>query len=276
MKPYAKTGLHIVLIAFVVLAVFPFIWMFFTTFKSISEIAKYPPTFAPESYTLRNYRRVFELLPVFNLFFNSFLLSVLPAVGSIVLGAVGGFIFAKLEFKGRDLLFKLLLISMIVPVETRVIPLFLLVRKLHLIDTYLAAVFPSLMGPFSLFLMRQHILQIPKDYLDACIVEGATFFQTLKDIIFPLVQPAAATVAIVSFMWNWRQLLWHLLILETPGKKTLEIGMATFVTNVAGAKDVDHGAYMAFVTVSIIPVLIVFLALQKRFINSLVLSGLKS
>lgn len=275
MKPYAKTALHILLIALAITAIFPFVWMFFTTFKTIKEIARYPPTFVPDILTLRNYRRVFELLPVFNLFLNSFMLSVLPAAGSIVLGAAGGFIFAKLEFKGRDLLFKLLLVSMIVPDETRVIPLFLLVRKLHLIDTYLAAVFPSLMGPFSLFLMRQHILQIPKDYLDACVIEGASFFQTLKSVVFPLVRPAAATVAIVAFMWNWRQLLWHLLILETPGKKTLEIAMATFVTNLGGAMDIDHGAYMAFVTVSIIPVLVVFLALQKRFINSLVLSGLK-
>ena len=275
MSRFAKIVRHSALLILVFFAIFPFVWMFFTTFKSISEIAKYPPTFAPESYTLRNYLRVFEVLPIPRLFWNSFLLSILPVLGSVLLGALGGFVFAKLEFKGRDILFKLLLISMIVPEETRVIPMFLLVRKLHLIDTNLAAVFPSLMGPFSLFLMRQHIMQIPRDYLDACLVEGATFFQTFRKIVLPLVRPAAATVAITAFMWNWRQLLWHLLVLESPWKKTLEISLATFVVTLGGVRDVDHGAYMAMVTVSIIPVLIVFLVLQKQFISSLVLSGLK-
>ena len=275
MKFHARIIFQALLIMLAAAAIFPFVWMLFTSFKDVREIAMYPPTFVPQEPTLRNYAFALERVPYLKMFLNSFALSVLPAAGSVLLGTVGGFVFAKLHFKGRDILFRMLLISMIVPVETRVIPLFLLMRNLRLIDTYFAAVFPSLMGPFSLFLMRQHILQIPGDYLDSCVLEGASFLQTLRCIIFPLVRPAAATVIIVSFMWNWRNLLWHLLMLESDVKKTLEIKLATFVIQVGGVRDVDHGSYLAFVAMSIVPVLVIFLILQRQFINSLTLSGLK-
>jgi multiple sugar transport system permease protein len=267
--------LHLGLILGGLVMIGPFVWMFLTTFKTLQEISLYPPTLLPQQFTLEHYHKVFRDLPVLKLFFNSIYLSIVPTLSNILLGSIGGFIFAKLRFKGRDVLFFLTLITMIIPLETRVIPLYLLFQKMNWVDTYQAAFIPPIIGPFSLFLMRQHILQIPNALLDAARMDGCSLFRAYCSIVFPLIRPAVATVAIVTFMWNWRSLLWPLLVLDSPGKKTLEMSLSTYVMTLGGASDTNYGSYMAFATIGIIPVLIVFLILQRQFIKSLALSGLK-
>jgi multiple sugar transport system permease protein len=276
-KPVFRKGflIHAGLLFGGLLMIGPFVWMFLTTFKSLQEISLYPPTFLPHRFTVDHYVKVFRDLPVWRLFLNSLVLSVVPTLSNVLLGSVGGFIFAKMRFKGRDVIFGLILLTMIVPLESRVVPLYLLFQKIGWLDTYWAAVLPPIIGPFSLFLMRQHIMQIPDALLDAARMDGCSLLRAYWSVVFPLIRPAVATVAIVTFMWNWRSLLWPLLVLDSPGKKTLEMSLSTYVMTLGGASDTNYGAYMAFATISIIPVVIVFLILQRQFIKSLALSGLK-
>jgi multiple sugar transport system permease protein len=253
--------------------VFPFLWMVLGAFKSNAEILKIPPTLLPDQWTLENFQWIFDRLPIAYLFFNTVFVTVTVTIAVLFTSALAGYVFAKFQYWGRDLLFLVVLSTMMIPVEVTLIPLYLEVRTLKLLDSYGALIVPFVASPFGIFLMRQFMHSIPNDYLDAARIDGLSEFGIFMRIVLPLTGPALSALAIMTIIGQWDSLLWPIIVINSTQYKTLAMGLSSVAAEYGRTL---YGVALAGASISVLPILIVFLLLQREFISGMVMSGIKA
>jgi multiple sugar transport system permease protein len=272
-KIAADLATYILLILGAVMMVLPFIWMVSTSFKLPAD--QYTKTFIPNPATLDNFKQLWNQLPFAQLMFNSFKLSILTVLGQLLTCAMAAFCFAIISFKGRDILFTLLLITLMIPSQVTLIPNFIVFKWLGLVGTQVPLWLPAFWGgAFGTFLLRQFYLTIPRDLADAARVDGASLLQIFWKIYLPLSKPALAALAIFIFQGSWNDLLHPLVYLPTDLKQTtLTVGLAFFQQQL-----LQGGRFtvlMSGALISIIPLILVFFFAQKQFVEGIALTGIK-
>lgn len=263
---------HCVLMAGALLMVLPMLWMLVTSFKTAAEIAVWPPRFLPKDPNLDNYVGLFQAAPFGRYFLNSVGIALASTLAVAATSMVAGAIFGKYRFPGRSLIFGLILATAIVPFETYMIPLYLQLNRIGWINTYQGIVLPYLFMAFGIFLMRQHVASaIPTELLEAARVDGGSEWWILRRVVTPLSGNALAAVGIFAFIQGWTIFVWPLLVANTPDLFNMELGLTVFQF----AFTSDYGKLMAGSVVSVVPMLIVFLLMRRRILESIALSGLK-
>jgi multiple sugar transport system permease protein len=264
--------LHAGLIAGLILVTTPFIWMILGSLKTTAELRRVPPTWIPENPTLANYEDLFERLDFGRYFFNSALVATAVTLGNLVFCSMLGYALAKLKFPGRRPLFLLVLATLMVPGLVTFMPLFVLVANLGLVNTHAGLALPFITQAFGVFLMRQFIMGIPDDLLDAARIDGAGEHYIFWRIVLPLTGPALATLAILMFLGSWNNFLWPLVVATTEDMYTLPVAIALFST---GQHETNLGLLMAGSAAALVPVLVVFIVLQRFFTQGIVTTGIK-
>lgn len=271
----ARIGLalaHAVLMLGAVVMVMPMLWMLATSFKPPSEVAIWPPVFLPRHPSFENYTGAFQAAPFGRFFLNSVLIAAVSTASIALTSLVAGTVFAKYRFPGRSILFGLVLATAIVPFEAYMIPLYLQLVGLEWINTYQGIILPYLFMAFGIFLMRQHVSSaIPDDLLEAARVDGAGEWWILGRVVAPLSGNALAAVGIFAFIQGWGIFIWPLLVANDQLLFNMELGLTAFQFVFTS----DTGKLMAGSVVSVVPMLIIFLLLRRRIIESVALSGIK-
>jgi multiple sugar transport system permease protein len=267
------TGLaHAILLLGGIFMVLPMIWMLLTSFKPAPEIAVWPPVWLPQAPTLENYSGVFETAPFGRFFANSVGMSLVATLSVAVTSLLAGTVFAKYRFPGRTALFGLVIATAIVPFESYMIPLYLQLNAIGWINTYQGIVLPTLFMSFGIFLMRQHVASaIPTDYLEAARIDGASEWWILIRVIAPLSVSAFSAIGIFAFINAWIAFIWPLLVANDQLLFNMEVGLTAFQFKFS----TDFGKLMAGSVISTLPMLIVFLILRRRIIESVALTGIK-
>jgi multiple sugar transport system permease protein len=270
-----RTIIHIVLLAGVAVWLVPVAWTLGSSFKPVSEIFDYPPHVLPHNWTWSNYTHLLSDFPLGKWFLNSFVVSVTATLVGVFLCALGGFGFAKYQFRGKSLLFAILLSSMMVPFAVILIPLFILVAHLHWINTYQALIVPWLAPAFGIFMMRQFITQtISDEMLDAGRIDGASEFGLFWRLVLPVTRPALAALAIWLFLNVYNSFLWPLVVLSGSDHLTLPLGIAS-ILNSLGIARTEYGVVMAAALFAMVPMILLFVLLRKQFIEGLTLGSVK-
>ncbi|WP_130860923.1 carbohydrate ABC transporter permease [Gracilibacillus phocaeensis] len=253
--------------------VIPFLWMVFTSFDWQARLnIPFPPRFWPEEFSTKTYTLAFSNIPMLKYIFNSLLISVGVIFVSLFSAVMSGYAISKLKFKGAAVVLVLALSTMMIPFEMTMIPQYLLFNNLNLLDSYWAFYLPALNFAFGTFLAKSFIDQLPGTLREAAIIDGAGEIKVFWKIYLPLCVPILATMAILQFLAVWNDLLWPLLALQTPDKFTIQLGLATFSYNKTTPMP---SVIMAATTVSLIPVIITYLFLQRYIVESIALSGIK-
>jgi ABC-type glycerol-3-phosphate transport system permease component len=253
----------------------PFLWMVSTSLKPPGEVMTRHIEWIPRHFTWENYDKVLEK-PVGRWLTNSLIVAGTATFISLLSGAMAGYAFARLNFPGRNILFFFVLATLMIPTEMTIVPLFIGFLRLKLVDNYAAFILPSIASVFSVYLFRQFFLSLPREIEDAARVDGAGRFRIFFSIALPLARPAVIAAAILLFTTNWNAFLWPLLVAFSEDMKTLPVGMATFSPTVGGQTQIQSfGPAMAAMTILTLPSLIVFIVLQRHFIQGVTRAGLK-
>ena len=258
------------LIVVAVAMLLPYLWMLLLSFKTQAEINR-ANTFLPEVWTIRNYIKVFETVPILRWFRNSVLVAVSATVITLFTSSLIGFVFAKYRFRWKNTLFWVILATMMVPPQTTMVPSFLLVNSVGLYDKLSSLVIPGMVCGFGIFLCRRFIEDIPNSLCEAAVIDGAKDFYIYSRIIIPLIRPAIGALAIFTFLQNWNEYMLPLLYLNNPVNMTLSLAISFFSTQ----RTTDIGAIMAVAVLVMLPVTVVFLALQDQFIKGIAITGMK-
>lgn len=266
------SGIVAALLVGAILMMMPFAWMLSTSVRSGSESFSLPPQWLPRSVHLENYQTVLDELPFFQFILNSLEVSTLITIGQLVTCSTAAYAFARLHFPGREALFVFFLSSLMVPIQVTIIPIFILIRILGLLDTHASLIIPALVSAFGVFLLRQFFLTIPREIEDAARVDGAGSFTIYRRIILPLAGPGLSTLAIFAFNFYWNEFFRPLLFLSTWSRMTLPIGL-TILRGYLGTGNV--GAIMAGISMAVVPVLVLFVFAQRYLIEGITLTGLK-
>ncbi|MCK4394954.1 carbohydrate ABC transporter permease [Candidatus Bipolaricaulota bacterium] len=257
--------------------IIPFVWMLSTSLKGINEVFIFPPQWMPKPIRWENYARVFELMNFGRYFFNTVLVTVGRMALMFFTCTMAAYGFARLKFPGRDVLFFMLLGTLMLPIEVLMVPSFILMKNLHWINTFRALIIPQGLaafgGAFSIFLMRQFFLTIPKELEESAIIDGAGPVRVFWSIMLPLAKPAFAALAVFAFTGAWNDFVWPLLVTNTDNMKVLSLG-------IAGFKGLREGLtkwplMMAASTMTLLPVMVIFFLAQKYFIEGISITGLK-
>lgn len=268
----ARLVLYAILSVGLLVVVGPFVWMLLSSVKPEAEIRANPPTWWPETFTLANYRDLFSRLDFPQYFVNSTIVAVCVTLGNLLFCSALGYALAKLRFPGRQALFLVVLGMLMVPGMVTFVPQFVLVSNLGLANSYAGLILPFLAGPFGVFLMRQYLRSIPDDLIEAARVDGAGEWRIFFSIVLPLCRPALATLGILTFLASWNNFLWPLVIATTEDTYTLPVALALYSV---GQNRTDFGLLLAGAVVVVLPVLVVFLALQRHFLRGIATTGLK-
>ncbi len=265
---------YVVLTLGVALTLFPFLWMLLTSFKGFQEL--FDLSFLPSSPTLDNYRQVLGQTAYLRWFGNSLLIAGVATASVLFFDSLVGYALEKFDFPGKNVVFVLILSTLMIPTEMLVLPWYVGVVDLGLQKTppgaYLAVLFPGLMSAFGVFLMRQFFSTVPNDVLEAARIDGMGEFGIFWRIALPLVRPALASLAIFTFLGNWNAFLWPLIAIQQPQYRTLPVGLALF----SGEAGTQWGLIMAASSLAVVPVLLVFAFFQRQIIEGIVLTGMKS
>ncbi len=266
------TLITVLLLVGAVLMMLPFLWMFSTSLRDAPESFSLPPKWLPSQVHSENYQSVLSGLPLVQFVINSVKIATLITLGQLTTCSLAAFAFARLRFPGRDILFGVLLGSLMVPIQVTIIPIFIIVRILGLLDTHESIIIPSLVSAFGVFLLRQFFLTIPTELEDAARIDGAGFFTIYRRIFLPLAGPGLSALAIFTFNYHWNEFFRPLLFLSTWERMTLPLGL-TIMRGYLGTGNV--AAIMAGISLAIIPILIIFLLAQRYLIEGITLTGLK-
>ena len=262
---------HGVLLLLALVVSGPLLWMMLSSFKGIEELWAYPPTFFPHQPTVSGFETIFRLMPFARYFFNSAVISVSATALVILTSSLAGYVFAKIGFRGRNILFIVVLGSMMIPGQVTVIQNFVTLRFLGWINTYSGLIIPQGISVFGIFLMRQFMHSIPDDYMDAARIDGLSESRIFSSIVLPLNTTAIATVAIFGFRGTWDNLLWPLIMTSGDKMRTLPVGIAGLAT----VHSPEMQLLLPAATISVVPTLIVFAIFQRQFVEGAAASGLK-
>lgn len=271
MKDLKTVLIYTILLIGGVVMVFPFLWMLVTSFKNYYEIIDTTSSFFPKKPTLANYKRVFETAMFGRWFLNSLFVASLETTSVCFFGALVGYTLAKFHFPGRNVIFIMILSTLMIPTEMLVIPWYLMVSKIGMIDTYWGIWFPSVITGFGVFLMRQFMQSVPDDLFDAARIDGLNEFGIFLRIALPLVKAALAALGIFTFIGNWGAFLWPLIVVESTEMRTLPLGLAFF----SGEAGIQWDIIMTGASIATVPVLAIFIIFQKHIIKGIALAGLK-
>ncbi len=265
------TGAHTFLLFLSALVVFPFLWQVLTSLKTLSESLRVPPTFIPDQVQITNYAAAFERIPLLQMFLVSTGYALCLIVGHVFLGAMAAYAFALLRFPGRDLIFYALLTLLMVPRQLFLLPQYEIVQQAGLTNTFLGLVLPHFSGIFTVFLMRQFFLSLPRELMEAARLDGAGPFRTFFSVMLPLAKPGLLAATIITVLYSWNDLLWPLIVISDETKAPLSVGLANF----QGEFLTDRPVLMAAATMAALPMILLFLALQRQFIQGIAFTGSK-
>src|SRR6185436_8384207 len=255
-----------------IIVFFPFFWMAVTSLKTAPEIQRVPLQIAPDNWlNFNNYFEVFKREPFLRYLLNSTIVASISAVSSVVVSSLAGFGFAKYDFPGKDAFFLAVVGILMVPFQSVVVPLYVWMNDLGLLDTYAGIVAPDLVSVFGVFLMRQAIETIPNDYIDAARIDGCSELRIFFSLILPSIKPAMATLLIIRFMWSWNEFFWPMVVTSSPQMKVVTLGLTSF-TNMYF---IEYNLLTAAAVISILPILLIFITLQRWVVQAVVMSGLK-
>ena len=272
-RPFRTVLRYLVLVLVAGLMVGPFLWMVSTSMMDQADIFRSPPRWFPERLNLKNYRAIMDLLPLGGMFLNSFTIALSATVGQVFSCALAAYAFARMKFRGHVVLYFVLLATMMIPPQVTMIPVFLIMKALGWIDTLYALIVPAFFGgAFGTFLLRQFFSTIPMDLEDAARIDGCGRFRIFWRIVLPLSRPALVTLALFTFMAYWNDLLGPVIYLSSVGKATLTIGLANLQSDVMITR---YDLLMAGSVLSVLPILILFIAGQRWFVRGIAMTGLK-
>lgn len=264
---------YLTLIFIAISMLYPFLAMLNLSFVNNNEIFSNAGKIIHTNLTLENYKSIFNQIPLSAYFLNSLIVASVTTVGQVIFAALAGYAFARMKFKYKNGLFLVILITMLIPPQVNIIPLFFLMRELHLIDTYQALILPALFGGFGVFLMRQYFLGLPKDLEESAKIDGCNLFQTFFKIALPLALPTVATLAIFTFVTTWNSFMWPLIVTNSEGMRTLPVGLAIYK---GSFREITlWGELLACSVICTIPVIGVFLLGKKYFISDILQGGVK-
>ena len=272
----SKIILHVIVLAGVVLFIIPFIWMVSTSLKPPDQVYTFPPEWIPKPFLWSNYTDTWAILPTasMTLFFkNTCIVTFFNLVGTVLSSSVVAFGFARLRFRGRNILFLVLLSTMMIPPQVTMVPLYVFFTRLGWVNTFKPLIVPFYFGrPFSIFLLRQFFMTVPREIDDAAKIDGCSIFGLYWRIMLPLSKPALAMIGIFSFTYNWNNFLNPLIYLNSIEKFTIALGLRVLQDQ---WEEVAMGGLMAMSTVALLPMLIVFFLAQKYFIQGVTITGVK-
>jgi multiple sugar transport system permease protein len=267
-----KWWLYLLLTVAVIAVAAPFVWMVLGSLKPTTELRQMPPTWWPQNPSLDNFTQLFSQLSFGRYFLNSTVVALVVTVGNMLFCSMLGYALAMLNFRGKNLVFVGVLAMLMIPGVVTFVPQFVLVANAGLVDTLPGLFLPFLAAPFGVFLMRQYILGLPRDLLDAARVDGAGELRIFARIILPLCGPALATLGILTFLGSWNNFLWPLVVAQTEDTYTLPVALALFAK---GQNSTNYGLLLAGATVVVTPILLLFLAFQRKFIEGIATTGIK-
>jgi len=275
-REVGQSRLHALLVngalfALALVSLAPLLWMLSVSFMPTGEAARFPPPLLPSELSVENYRALFGRTGMGRNFLNSLLVAGAITIGSLLVNTLAGYAFAKLRFRGRDRLFQLLLAALVVPAQVAMLPLFLLMKQLGLVNSYAGVVLPALASVFGIFLVRQYARSIPDELLEAARIDGAGEWRIFFSIVLPMLKPVLVTLAIFSFMAAWNDFMWPLIVLTDQEHYTLPVALATL----SREHIMDVELMMAGAVVTVLPVLLLFLLLQRYYIQGLLLGSVK-
>ena len=268
-KDKSKFLIHFVLILTALFMVIPFIWMLLTSFKTLPEALQVPPKIMPKTINSKNYTDAVSLLPFFKFYFNTIIVIVIRVIVSTFFAAMAAYGFARIKFPGRDILFMFVLIQMMVPGQIFIIPQYLMVQRLGMLNSISALVFPGIVTAFGTFLLRQFFMGLPDELEEAAIIDGANKWQIFIHIMLPLARSGMISLSIFTALFAWKELMWPLIVNADIEKMPLSAGLAQLIGQFA----TNYPVLMAGSVLAIIPMIIIFVIFQKQFINGVALSG---
>lgn len=262
--------IHIILIFVCILCLLPFLWLTSTALKGVGEnIFAYPPVFIPEDFTFENFKMVLILVPIVGYALNSFIVASFTVVLNLIFSALAAYPLARMNFKGKNIIFFGILATIMVPFQAIMLPIYIITLKLNLVDSYgnlngyLGLILPFAVNAFGIFLLRQAFLAVPRELEESAVIDGCNSLQIFFKVLLPLIKPSLAVLAIFTFIGSWGEFLWPSIILTKDALYTLPVG----INDLQGAFSANYRLIAAGSMVSIIPIVIFFLALQKYFIQ---------
>ena len=253
------------------LIIFPFIWMVVTSFKTEADIRSFPPVLFSGNYSFDNYKNIWSRIPFLSYYKNTLIFAGGVTIVSLICDSMAGYAFARLHFKGRNLLFSMVLVTMMIPFQVIMVPLYSQLFHMKLLNTYLGLILPRATNAFGIFMMRQFFVTLPGGLEEAARIDGANAFQIYVRIMLPLCKPAMVTLTIFHAMYNWNDLLYPLILATKPEMKTLAAGLASFM----GTHVVEYGIIMAGAVLSLLPIFIAYCLAQKAFVQGIAMTGMK-
>ncbi|WP_078555336.1 carbohydrate ABC transporter permease [Bacillus alkalicellulosilyticus] len=269
----SKSFVYLLLITASLLSLFPFYWMFVMATSANSVINKMPPAFIPGDRLVVNFQNVLNSINFFGTMWNSVIVAVTVTIGTLFLCSLAGFAFAKIDFKGKNIFFVFILVTMMIPPQLGLVPSYVIISKLGWLSDLRAVIVPGVINAFGIFWMRQYIAEaVPKELVEAARIDGSSNFRTYWNIVVPTILPAFATLGIIVFMHHWNDFLWPLVVLQDQGSQTLQVALRSLNDNYVR----DFGMIMSGTFWATVPLIIVFLAFNRMFIDSLTAGSVKS
>jgi len=263
---------YIVLGVTAVIVMMPYIWMVSSSLKGKGELFSYPPNWIPQEWLFQNYVDAWNAAPFGRYFFNSIVVAVAVTIGQIITCSLAAFAFARMNFKGKNLMFTLFLSTTMISTQVTIVPSYLVLKQLHWLDKYQGLIIPFLANAFGVFMLRQYFMTIPRDLEDAAKLDGCGRMRFLWTIIIPLSQPVLAAQALFAFMGNWNSYLWPLVVTSSEKMRTLQIGLRYFVSQEGGTQ---WGLFMAATVFVSLPVVLFYFIIQRSFVEGIASTGLK-
>ena len=249
----------------------PVLWIILSSFKSGMDLYEWPPRLIPKTFSLDNYKAAFSQGNFLLYFGNSLFVTIASTALTLLINSMAGFALAKYKFKGRQFIFIVFISTLMIPLEVIMIPIFTIISRLGLYNSFLGLIIPPAATPTGLFLIRQFLLSVPDSILEAARIDGASEWEIYWKLILPIAKPVISVLAIFSFMWRWNDFLWPLIVISDPKKYTVQLAISNFI----GEFNVDWNSLIAMSVLTMIPVLIVFILFQKNFVQGMVTSGMK-
>ena len=273
-KPVATEGLkYLALTIGAIIMLLPFAWMILSSFMTSQEILARPLTWFPADPGLDAYRGLRDAIPLGRMYLNSIIVTTLTTLGILLTSSMAGYGFAKFQFPGRDILFLIVLATMMIPFFVVMIPVFWMISKFDWINSYPGLIVPNIATAFGIFLMRQYMLSLPDEVLDAARVDGASELEIYWRIVLPLSTPVIGALTILAFVYQWNSFLWPLVVARSDSMWTVPVGLNSLRVYASSAQVINM--QMAGATLAIVPVIIVFLLLQRYFVRGIALTGMK-
>ena len=266
-----KIAIHIILILGIGITVFPFLWMILTAFKTVPESVAIPPVFFPKTWSIHGFIEIFDKLPFAKVYVNTIIATVITVVVQVGFCTMAAYAFARIEFPGKNIIFIVILSILMVPGQIFLLPQYLIVQKLGLVNTLPALVLPNLFSAFGTFLMRQFFMSLPKELEEAAVLDGCNRFQIFGKIMLPLVKPGIVALVIFTSKFAWNDFMWPLIVNTDPDKMTL----APALSLLRGQFTTNFPVQMAGAVMSVIPMIVLFFIFQKQFIEGVAHTGVK-